>query len=422
MAPLLGCVADDLTGATDLALILKRAGMRVVQVIGTPSPQAPSPDADAVVVALKSRTIAANEAVAQSLQSLEWLRDIGCYQFFFKYCSTFDSTDAGNIGPVSDAFLEALGAQVTIACPAFPENARTVYKGHLFVGDQLLSESPLKDHPLTPMTDANLVRVLQRQSSSHIALVPYTIVDAGPVAVRDALDELGYHGRSIAIVDALNDKHLMTIGTAMVGMTLVTGGSGVAMGLPDVFRKSGQLAMQPPPERFEAPAGATVMIAGSCSAATRKQIEIASKQIPHMMIDADAIASGEPVAEDAIAWASEKVGNGPALIYSSADPKDIAKVQERLGRTEAGEIVERTFARIAKGLRDAGVNRFIVAGGETSGAVVGALDVSALQIGPEIDPGVPWTVSTGDAPVALALKSGNFGAEDFFLKADGMLQ
>ncbi len=422
MAPLLGCVADDLTGATDLALILKRAGMRVVQVIGTPASQAPAPDADAVVVALKSRTIPVNDAIAQSLQSLEWLREIGCYQFFFKYCSTFDSTDTGNIGPVTDAFLEALSAQVTIACPAFPENERTVYKGHLFVGDQLLSESPLKDHPLTPMTDPNLVRVLQRQSSSNVTLIPYTTVEAGPVAVRDALDELSYHGRSVAIVDAVNDEHLRTIGTAMVGMPLVTGGSGVAMGLPDVFRKSGQLAKEPPSEDFDAPEGATVMIAGSCSAATRKQIEIACEQVPHMLIDADVIASGAPVAEDAIAWATERMGKGPALIYSSADPKDVAKVQERLGRTEAGEIVERTFAQIAKGLRDAGVNRFIVAGGETSGAVVGALDVSALQIGPEIDPGVPWTVSTGDTPVALALKSGNFGAEDFFLKADGMLQ
>ena len=373
-------------------------------------------------MALKSRTIAPGDAVHQSLASLNWLRAAGCRQFFFKYCSTFDSTDEGNIGPVCDAFLDALGADVTIACPAFPENARSVYQGHLFVGDQLLSESPLKDHPLTPMTDPNLVRVLQRQSKARVGLVPFPIVNAGPDAVRSALDDLASDGPSIAIVDAIDDANLMTIGAALDGLALVTGGSGVAMGLPENFRKAGLLEASGSSDAFAAPDGATIMIAGSCSAATRKQVEVAKATLPHLRIDPDAVARGEPVAANAIAWAKDNIGGGPALIYSSADPKDVAAVQERLGRTEAGDMIEKVFAEIAQVLRDAGVTRFIVAGGETSGAVVTALDVSALRIGPEIDPGVPWTTSTGDRPVALALKSGNFGAEDFFLKAEGMLQ
>ena len=422
MSPLLGCVADDLTGATDLALILKRAGMRVVQVIGEPSENSPAPEADAIVVALKSRTIAPGDAVHQSLASLNWLRAAGCRQFFFKYCSTFDSTDEGNIGPVCDAFLDALGADVTIACPAFPENARSVYQGHLFVGDQLLSESPLKDHPLTPMTDPNLVRVLQRQSKARVGLVPFPTVNAGPDAVRSALDDLASDGPSIAIVDAIDDANLMTIGAALDGLALVTGGSGVAMGLPENFRKAGLLEASGSSDEFAAPDGSTIMIAGSCSAATRKQVEIAKATLPHLQIDPDAVARGEPVAASAIAWAKDNIGSGPALIYSSADPTDVAAVQERLGRTEAGDMIEKVFAEIARALLNAGVTRFIVAGGETSGAVVAALDVSALRIGPEIDPGVPWTTSTGDRPIALALKSGNFGAEDFFLKAEGMLQ
>ncbi len=422
MSPLLGCVADDLTGATDLALILKRAGMRVVQVIGEPSENSPPPEADAIVVALKSRTIAPGDAVRQSLASLNWLRAARCRQFFFKYCSTFDSTDDGNIGPVCDAFLDALNADVTIACPAFPENARSVYQGHLFVGDQLLSESPLKDHPLTPMTDPNLVRVLQRQSKARVGLVPFPTVKAGPDAVRSALDDLASDGPAIAIVDAIDDANLMTIGAALDGLALVTGGSGVAMGLPENFRKAGLLEASGSSDEFAAPDGSTIMIAGSCSAATRKQVEIAKATLPHLQIDPDAVARGEPVAASAIAWAKDNIGGGPALIYSSADPKDVAAVQERLGRTEAGDMIEKVFADIAQALRDAGVTRFIVAGGETSGAVVTALDVSALRIGPEIDPGVPWTTSTGDRPIALALKSGNFGAEDFFLKAEGMLQ
>ena len=421
MAPLIGCVADDLTGATDLALILKRAGCRVVQIIGVPEAGQAVPDADAIVVALKSRTVPAQAAVAWSLEALGWLRRAGCRQHFFKYCSTFDSTDQGNIGPVADAMMAALGAPVTIACPAFPENGRSIYQGHLFVGDMLLSDSPMKDHPLTPMRDSNLVRVLARQSRSHVGLVPFATVEKGPEAVRAALDALAAKGPSIAIVDAITNDHLMTIGAALDGMALVTGGSGVAMGLPQNFLRARLLEARAAAADFDPPAGATVMLAGSCSAATRGQVEAARAALPSLLLDADALADDGGIVDEAIAWARERLAKGPALIYSSADPAVVARIQERHGREHAGAMIEGAFARIAAALREAGVTRYIVAGGETSGAVVEALGVNALRIGPEIDPGVPWTTSIGGAPLALALKSGNFGAPDFFAKAHGML-
>ena len=421
MAPLLGCIADDLTGATDLALILKRAGCRVVQIIGVPEDDRAVPDADAIVIALKSRTVPAKAAVGWSLAALSWLQRAGCRQSFFKYCSTFDSTDEGNIGPVADAMLAALGARVTIACPAFPENGRSIYQGHLFVGDMLLSDSPMKDHPLTPMRDANLVRVLARQSASHVELVPFATVEKGPGAVRAALDTMAAQGPAIAIVDAITDDHLMIIGAALDGMALVTGGSGVAMGLPENFRRAGLLGRDEADAGFDAPNGATMMLAGSCSAATRAQVEAAKASLPSLALDPDALANDGGAIDRAIAWAGEKLAHGPALIYSSADPRVVAGIQERHGREKAGEMVEQAFARLARALREAGVTRFIVAGGETSGAVVEALGVNALRIGPEIDPGVPWTVSIDGEPLALALKSGNFGAPDFFLKAYGML-
>lgn len=421
MSPILGCVADDLTGATDLALMLKRNGMSVVQMIGVPSPATAAPDADAIVVALKSRTIPAQEAVEMSLASLEWLKAAGCRQYLFKYCSTFDSTDRGNIGPVTDAMMTNLQTGISIACPAFPENRRTVYQGHLFVGDRLLSESPLKDHPLTPMTDADLVRVLQRQSRAKVGLVAFETVEAGADAIATALDSLAADGPAIAIVDAVSDRHLETIGRAVSDLPLLTGGSGIAMGLPENYRMRGWLRDTAGDDRFAPPSGRTLCIAGSCSKATRGQIAEARTEMPVFDADAERILKGEPVLEEARAWLGETLAAGPALVCSSDDPAHVADIQSRYGREHAGETVERFFADLARSARDIGVDRFVVAGGETSGAVVGALGAEALRIGPEIDPGVPWTVSTGDAPVALALKSGNFGGPDFFTKAIGML-
>ncbi|MEX3962277.1 3-oxo-tetronate kinase [Paraburkholderia sp. EG286B] len=424
--PLLGCIADDFTGATDLANMLVRGGMRTVQTIGVPGADTRI-EADALVVALKSRTIDAADAVAQSLAALEWLRAQGCRQFFFKYCSTFDSTDRGNIGPVADALLDALSrkggdAPFTIACPAFPENGRTIYRGHLFVGDVLLNESGMEHHPLTPMTDANLVRVLQRQTRSKVGLVRYDAVARGAQAVRASVDALRADGVRMAIADAVSDADLYTLGEACADLPLITGGSGVALGLPANFRRAGLLADAADAGELPHIDGASAVLAGSASKATNAQVAAWRETRPAFRIDPLAAARGEPVVEHALAFAREHMHAAqPVLIYATASPDEVKATQRELGVAQAGELVERTLASIARGLRDLGVRKFVVAGGETSGAVVQALGVAMLRIGKQIDPGVPATATIAAEPLALALKSGNFGAVDFFAKALRML-
>lgn len=418
---LLGCIADDFTGATDLANNLVRAGMRTVQTIGVPDASLKF-DADAVVVALKSRTIAPADAVAQSLAALAWLREAGCRQFYFKYCSTFDSTDRGNIGPVTDALMDALGTDFTIACPAFPAAGRTIFRGHLFVGDLLLSDSGMRDHPLTPMTDANLVRVLQRQSAKKVGLLRYDTLAQGVEASRAAIAKLRADGVGIAIVDATSDADLMTMGEAFAELPLVTAGSGVAIGLPQNFRRAGLLPAEPVAPALPKIAGPAVVLSGSCSQATLAQVAAWRGSRPAYQVDAMRVARGEPVAAEAAAFAREAQARGEtALIYASASPDEVRAVQQQLGRDEAGAMIERTLAEVARAMRAAGTRRFVVAGGETSGAVVQALDVKALRIGPQIDPGVPWTETVEREPVALTLKSGNFGAVDFFAKSLALL-
>ncbi|MCX4144662.1 four-carbon acid sugar kinase family protein [Paraburkholderia madseniana] len=419
---LLGCIADDFTGATDLANMLVRGGMRTVQTIGVPASN-DAVEADALVVALKSRTIPAADAVAQSLAALDWLRAQGCRQFFFKYCSTFDSTDAGNIGPVTDALLDALSAEVgatafTIACPAFPENGRTIYRGYLFVGDTLLNESGMENHPLTPMRDANLVRVLQRQTGSKVGLVRYDTVAKGVSTVRDSLDALCGDGVRIAIADAVSDADLYVLGEACADLTLITGGSGVALGLPANFRRAGLLAEDNDAAQLPRVEGWSAVLAGSASKATNAQVAAWRETRPAFRIDPLAVARGEPVVEQALAFAQPYLDKAePVLIYATATPDEVKAVQCELGVNEAGHLVESTLASIARGLRERGVRKFVVAGGETSGAVVQALDVHTLRIGAQIDPGVPATATTDADPLALALKSGNFGTTDFFEKA-----
>ncbi|MFL9956774.1 four-carbon acid sugar kinase family protein [Paraburkholderia nemoris] len=419
---LLGCIADDFTGATDLANMLVRGGMRTVQTIGVPTSNE-AVEADALVVALKSRTIPAADAVAQSLAALDWLRAQGCRQFFFKYCSTFDSTDAGNIGQVTDALLDALRADTgatafTIACPAFPENGRTIYRGHLFVGDTLLNESGMENHPLTPMRDANLVRVLQRQTGSKVGLVRYDAVAKGVSRVRESIDALRNDGVRMAIADAVSDEDLYILGEACADLALITGGSGVALGLPGNFRRAGLLAEQTDAAQLPRVEGLSVVLAGSASKATNAQVAMWRETRSSFRIDPLAVARGEPVIEQALAFAQEHFDKAqPVLIYATATPDEVKAVQRELGVSEAGHLVEATLASIARGLRERGVRKFVVAGGETSGAVVQALGVHTLRIGAQIDPGVPATATTGAEPLALALKSGNFGSTDFFEKA-----
>lgn len=415
MPLLLGCIADDFTGATDLASMLVKNGMATVQVIGVP--EGPLPEADAIVVALKSRTAPVAQAVAESLAAADALLGAGARQLFFKYCSTFDSTAEGNIGPVADALLKRLGSGFALACPAFPANGRSIYQGHLFVGSRLLSESGMENHPLTPMRDPDLVRVLGRQTDGAVGLVPFAVVEQGAAAIRREMTRLAEGGRRYAIVDAVTDAHLMAIGEAAAPHALITGGSGVAMGLPENFRRQGLLPARSDAAALPAATGLCAVVAGSCSRATLAQIGMARDHAPTLELDVLATPDAGALAAQALGWVEGKLSaERPVVIAASAPPEKVAALQARLGREAAGMLVEQALATIAEGLVARGVRRLVVAGGETSGAVVSRLGVRQLRIGAEIDPGVPWTHAE-PAGIHLALKSGNFGARDFFLKA-----
>ncbi|MFG3200014.1 3-oxo-tetronate kinase [Streptomyces sp. NPDC048208] len=419
----LGAIADDFTGATDLANNLVRAGMRVVQLIDVPEDggAALAQDADAVVIALKSRTVPAAEAVDASLRALAWLRGAGAEQIYFKYCSTFDSTPAGNIGPVTEALMDALDTDFTVATPAFPDNGRTVFKGHLFVGDVLLSESGMRRHPLTPMTDSDLVSVLGAQTTRPVGLIDHTVLAAGTDAVRARIGELRSAGVAFAIADAVSNDDLVRLGEAVRDLPLVTAGSGLAIGLPANWglRPTSAAAQLPPA------GGHLAIVSGSVSVATNGQVRaFLDTGRPAFCVDPLRIASGADVTGEALAFAEAHLAEGPVLVYSTETPDAVRGVQSRLGAAEAGELVERTLAEVARGLVARGVRRLVVAGGETSGAVVQALGITGLRIGPQIDPGVPWCAANlpdGDT-LHLTLKSGNFGGPDFFSAAFALLE
>ncbi|MGB7757488.1 MAG: 3-oxo-tetronate kinase [Salinisphaera sp.] len=417
--PVLGCIADDFTGATDLAGHLVASGMRTIQTIGVPTePTDAYDDVDALVVALKSRTVPAEDAIQASLEALEWLQSQGCSRFYFKYCSTFDSTAAGNIGPVAEALMAALDTPFTIACPALPANRRTVYQGHLFVGDALLNESGMQDHPLTPMTDANLVRVLSAQIRCPVGLIDTATIREGESAVRQRIATLSADGTGMAICDTTEEQDLDVLARATSDLALVTAGSGLASGIARAYaaRQQRQEPAYPPITMT----GAAAIISGSCSRATRAQVEHGRAHYTSYHVDALALAEDyDRVITAALAVADETIDQGPLLVYASAAPETVRAAQEALGVAESGALVERALADIAAALVERhGVRRLLVAGGETSGAVVEKLGVAALRIGPDIDPGVPWTTTIGtDQPLALALKSGNFGAPDFMTKA-----
>jgi 3-dehydrotetronate 4-kinase len=416
----LGCIADDFTGATDLANNLVRSGMKTVQIIGTPdSDQAI--EADAVVIALKSRTTPVKEAVAESLLALGWLQRQGAQQIYFKYCSTFDSTPEGNIGPVTEALMQALNNDFTIATPAFPDNKRTVFKGYLFVGDGLLNESGMQNHPLTPMTDANLVRVMQAQCQRKVGLIDHIVVAKGTQAIASKIAQLRAEGIQIAIVDAISNQDLIAMGAAFKSLPLLTAGSGVAIGLADNFGLSAnpQASALPPTTGFKA------IISGSCSIATNAQVKhFIAQGGAAMAVNPLELSAPEQILTKAIEWAKKHYSQQPAhatkpiLIYSTGEPSAVKAVQEKLGVANAGELVENTLAAICQGLVTIGVKQLIVAGGETSGACVKGMGVQALRIGAQIDPGVPWCYT--DTGIHLALKSGNFGTEDFFTKSFGV--
>jgi len=420
---LLGVIADDFTGASDIANTLAKGfdssgGLRTSQYLGVPDFPANS-DIEAGVVALKSRSIPVGEAIDISLKALTWLKSQGCRQFVFKYCSTFDSTPEGNIGPVGEALAEALGAAGVVACPSFPTLGRTVYQGHLFVNGRLLNESGMEKHPLNPMSDPDIRRWLSRQCRAPVGLVPWTTVSRGPKAVRAALDDAAQRGEALVIVDALIDDDLVTIGEACREAVLVTGGSGIALALPRNFIETGEAVGGRAP--FGGVDGPEAILAGSCSRATLKQIELHKRNHPAIALDVEAVMSGEVNPAHVVEFVISNVGREP-LVYSSDSPDKVLSAQRKYGRDEVASALDRLFAQIAIQLVRRGLTRLVVAGGETSGAVVSALDLYEVTIGPEIDPGVPVLFTRTGARLALALKSGNFGSPNFFSQALSMLQ
>ncbi|MBV9462379.1 MAG: four-carbon acid sugar kinase family protein [Bradyrhizobium sp.] len=421
----LGCIADDYTGASDLANTLTRAGLRTVQTIGVPPDDLALPDVDAVVVSLKSRSIEASLAVDRSRAAEKWLRRRGASHVLFKICSTFDSTDKGNIGPVMDALRADSGDRIVLVTPAFPETGRTVYQGNLFVGAVPLNESPLKDHPLNPMHDSNLVRVLARQSKTRIGLIDLATVTRGPEAVRAKLADLVDKGVGAAIIDAVFDLDLETIGTVALAHKVSVGASGIGLGLARALAGGEALAAD---VAFEPIGGPAACLAGSCSQATLGQIANAEKVMPVLHLDPDQVIKGKDEARRALAWARERLGSGPLLIASSATPEEVAALQARHGRDAAGHAIEQAMADIAEGLVQSCVHRLVVAGGETSGAVVDRLKIPGFLVGAEIAAGVPVLRAVGakegtkEIAMLLALKSGNFGGPQFFADALGLMR
>ncbi|QEM83135.1 3-oxo-tetronate kinase [Halomonas binhaiensis] len=421
MSLVLGAIADDFTGATDLANNLVRAGMRTVQVLGVPGDRALPDNVDAVVVALKSRSCPVNEAIADSLAALGWLKARGAKQIFFKYCSTFDSTGQGNIGPVADALLDRLNAEQTVMVPAFPATGRTVYQGHLFVGDRLLNDSGMQDHPLNPMTDADLVRVLGRQTSHRVGAVSHAAIAAGAGTVRERLERLHDEEVRHVICDTLDDADLDVLAEACVDHELVTGGSGLGLALPAQYRRKGWLMAQENAARLSRAEGYQLVLSGSCSRATLGQVAHFLEHHSGLALDPLELAASDAAIESALDFARDHYAqhpDKPVLIYASAAPESIKAAQQKLGVAKAGAVVEAAMARLAVTLVKEGVGRLLVAGGETSGAVVSALALSELRIGPQIDVGVPWTqAQVNGRTLSLALKSGNFGGVDIFSRA-----
>ncbi|MDB5621454.1 MAG: HopAN1 protein [Devosia sp.] len=419
---LLGVIADDFTGASDIANTLSKGlpgqgGLKVAQYMGVPEGDAAA-EIEAGVVSLKTRSVNPDEAVAQSLQALRWLAAQGCRQFIFKYCSTFDSTPQGNIGNVAEALADELGVAGVVACPAFPAAGRTVYQGHLFVHDRLLSESGMQHHPLTPMTDPDIRRWLRRQTQSEVGHVASAVVRQGSEAVLAALQACAQRGEKLVIADASIDDDLVVLGRACRDAALITGGSGIATGLPANFIARGQATGSKEP--FVGVSGPEAILAGSCSGATRGQIDVHARNHPVLEISVDAVMSDETGSDELLAFFDAHRGKAP-LAYSSSTPAEVSATQAKYGREVVAAKLDGLFAQTAQRLVDRGVKRLVVAGGETSGAVAQALGLGALIIGPEIDPGVPILVSR-ERDIALALKSGNFGRPSFFADALAALE
>ena len=409
----LGVIADDFTGATDIAGFLVENGLSTLQLSGVPEHDGDLPRVDAVVISLKSRSCPAGEAVRDSLAALAWLQARGCPRIYQKYCSTFDSTAAGNIGPVTDALLAALGQDFTLICPALPVNGRTVYQGNLFVGALPLAESGMRHHPITPMQDSNLLRLMEGQGSGRAGLVPFATIDKGAATIAGAFEQLAEDGVRYAVVDTLTEQHLLDIATATLHLPLVTGGSGLAIGLA---RQLGSGDLQGAREAGWPRGSRAVVLSGSCSEMTNRQVARYRQHAPALALDVARCLEDADYPAELAQWVLAQPLAPAPLVYATTSPGELARIQESHGQQAASDAVEHCFARLAQLLQGTGVDGFIIAGGETSSRITQALGVKAFHIGPQIAPGVPW-VRAIDAPLSLALKSGNFGDEDFFDKA-----
>ena len=412
---LLGVIADDFTGATDIAGFLVENGMRTIQLNGITAGEFDA-SADAVVISLKSRSCPVDEAVTDSVAALKWLQSQGCQQFYFKYCSTFDSTAEGNIGPVTDALLAELGESFTMVCPALPVNGRTVYNGHLFVFGELLSDSGMRNHPVTPMTDSSVVRMMDAQSEGVSGLVNFQTIEQGSDAVTARFNELKDQGSRYAVVDAFNAEHLVTLGQAAKSLKLITGGSGLAAGIAKNWTE--HLADQSDAKHAGSPVKApTVVFSGSCSVMTNQQVAIYKDHAPHFAIDVKTCLTNKQYANEVFDWVMTHIQSELApLVYATAEATALKVIQDEYGADASSHAVEQFFSHLAIKLQRNGVKNFIVAGGETSGVVTQSLGVKGFHIGPQIAPGVPWVKSV-EGELSLALKSGNFGDENFFAKA-----
>ncbi|SBW10400.1 conserved hypothetical protein [uncultured delta proteobacterium] len=414
----LGVIADDFTGATDIAGFLVNNGLPTVQLNGVADVPLPE-SVQAVVISLKSRSCPAAEAVALSLDALRHCKRLGCSRFFFKYCSTFDSTEKGNIGPVTDAFLKELGQDCTVVCPALPVNGRTVYNGYLFVNGVPLDESGMRNHPLNPMRDANLMRLMDAQSAGKSGNVPVSVIAKGAGAVTECLASLKQQGVSYAVLDALADGDLDTLAEALADMPLVTGGSGLGGALARRYARSARSVgrAECATDLGLPTGGKTVLLSGSCSEMTNRQVAAYKEKGPfypvaveRCMRDAEGYAR-----EMADAIIAAPAANLPPLVSATVPPAELSAIQSRFGLASS-HALETFFARLAVFLREAGYDHFIAAGGETSSVISQALMVKGFYIGPQIAPGVPWVRAIGE-PLSLALKSGNFGDERFFFAA-----
>lgn len=411
--PSLACIADDYTGAAELASSLQRVGLRTVLLFGAPGPEQPCPPCDAVIVALKSRTLPVQDAVSLTLQVNTWLQAHGVRQLFFKYCSTFDSTPGGNIGPVASALDSVYGSSTVVFCPATPEQGRTVYQGHLFVYNRLLSDTPMRHHPLTPMKKSNVVTLLQEQVDVGVGQVTYQTIATGSEAVGGHFGRLLEQDTRFVVADALDDEDLDVLAQACREHRLVTGAVGLARALGRLHVTTDQRSAVTVPHH----SGPTVVLAGSCSQRTLEQIAWMSQTYPSLKIDAHAVAQGHDVLDDAVDWAQNHLARGPALIYSSATPAELEQLKATHPDTDVAGALEQVMGNLAGRLVELGIRRIVVAGGETTGAVLESLGIDAVDVGPELDPGVPWVITRAEPKLAVLPKAGNFGLEDMFVRA-----